>query len=120
MRISDWSSDVCSSDLLGLFRQPYRGLEGRRKGVALTAESRRLACEAAAKACVLLKHDVVLPLTREGRTIALVGTLADSRANLPGTWAVPARPERTEERRGGNVCVSPCRSRGSPYYSQKK
>src|SRR3546814_9443258 len=32
---------------LGLFRQPYRGLEGRRQGVALTAESRRLACEAA-------------------------------------------------------------------------
>src|SRR3546814_1859925 len=80
MRISDWSSDVCSSDLLGLFRQPYRGLEGRRQGVALTAESRRLACEAAAKACVLLKNDGVLPLTREGRTIALVGPLADSRS----------------------------------------
>src|SRR3546814_18080866 len=92
MRISDWSSDVCSSDLLGLFRQPYRGLEGRRQGVALTAESRRLACEAAAKACVLLKNDGVLPLTREGRTIALVGPLADSRANMQGTWAVSARP----------------------------
>src|SRR3546814_16835292 len=93
MRISDWSSDVCSSDLLGLFRQPYRGLEGRRQGVALTAESRRLACEAAAKACVLLKNDGVLPLTREGRTIALVGPLADRRANMQGPWAVSARPE---------------------------
>src|SRR3546814_11719480 len=79
---------------LGLFRQPYRGLEGRRQGVALTAESRRLACEAAAKACALLKNDGVLPLTREGRTIALVGPLADSRAT------------RTEVRRFGTGCGS--------------
>src|SRR3546814_11237881 len=59
----------------------------------LCRSSRRLACEAAAKACVRLKNDGVLPLTREGRTIALVGPLADSRANMQGTWAVSARPE---------------------------
>src|SRR3546814_12430821 len=58
-----------------------------------TRRSSDLACEAAAKACVLLQNDGVLPLTREGRTIALVGPLADSRANLQGTWAVSARPE---------------------------
>src|SRR3546814_126315 len=78
---------------LGLFQQPYRGLQEQRQGIILTAESRRLAREAAAKACVLLKNDGVLPLTRDGRTIALVGPLADSRANMQGTWAVAARAE---------------------------
>src|SRR3546814_2233737 len=62
---------------LGLFQQPYRGLHGKRHRVAPTAESRRLACEAAAKACVLLKNDGVLPLARE----------------------------RSEERRVGEECV---------------
>jgi beta-glucosidase len=40
---------------------------------------------------VLLKNDGVLPLNR-GRTLAVVGPLADSRANMQGTWAVAARP----------------------------
>ena len=78
---------------LGLFERPYRGLEGQRQPVAVTAESRRLAREAAAKACVLLKNDGVLPLPRDGRTLAVIGPLADSRANMQGTWAVAARPE---------------------------
>jgi len=79
---------------LGLFEQPCRGLdEGRRQRVTLTPGHRRLAREAAAKACVLLRNDGVLPLARDGRTIALVGPLADSRANMQGTWAVAGRPE---------------------------
>jgi beta-glucosidase len=78
---------------LGLFDNPYRGLdEARRQAVTLTADHRRLAREAVAKSCVLLKNDGVLPLPRQG-TIALVGPLADSRANMQGTWAVAARPE---------------------------
>ncbi|MGH6948631.1 MAG: beta-glucosidase BglX [Kiloniellales bacterium] len=79
---------------LGLFQQPYRGLdEGRRQAVTLTPDSRRLAREAATKACVLLKNAGVLPLARDGRTIALVGPLADSRANMQGTWAIAAQPD---------------------------
>ena len=78
---------------LGLFADAYRGLdEKRRQAVTLTAANRRLAREAAAKSCVLLKNNGVLPLTRSG-TIALVGPLADSRANMQGTWAVAARAE---------------------------
>jgi beta-glucosidase len=75
---------------LGLFANPYRGLdEDRRRAMTLMPEARRLAREAAAKSCVLLKNEGALPLAR-GRKLALVGPLADSRANMQGTWAVAA------------------------------
>jgi beta-glucosidase len=78
---------------LGLFTEPYRGLNQEPcPPASLPAKSRHLAQEAAAKACVLLKNDGALPLARVGGTVALVGPLADSRANMQGTWAPAARP----------------------------
>ena len=61
----------------------------------MTAENRRLAREAAAKSCVLLKNDAALPLAREGTRILLVGPLADSKADMQGPWAAAARPEES-------------------------
>ncbi len=82
-----------AKEKLGLFADPFRGLdEKRRETVILTADNRKLAREAAAKACVLLKNNGALPLARAG-TIALVGPLADSRINMQGTWAVAAHPQ---------------------------
>ena len=85
---------LAAKERVGLFRDPYRGLESTpMRAVTPTVDSRSLAREAAAKACVLLKNNGALPLTRNGGRIALVGPLADSRANMQGTWAVAARPE---------------------------
>ena len=74
---------------LGLFDDPYRYCDPQRAATQIytpahRAEARRIAGES----FVLLKNEGdVLPLRREG-TIAVVGPLAASRANMPGTWSV--------------------------------
>ena len=80
---------------LGLFDDPYRYLDAKRakKDIytdAHRAEARKLATET----FVLLQNkDNVLPLKRTGK-IALVGPLANTRANMPGTWSVAAASDR--------------------------
>src|SRR4029079_16125010 len=82
---------LVAKERLGLFENPYRGLDAaRRDEVTLTPDMRMLAREAAVKSCVLLKNNGVLPLTRGINDLAVVGPLADSRANMQGTWAVAA------------------------------
>src|SRR3546814_16820170 len=91
MRISDWSSDVCSSDL--------------RRGVVLVVLAPRL-------------HDLVVARQRNQTHDILLGDssvrpLSRRRPVLP--WL-----GRSEERRVGKECVSTCRSRWSPYHQKKK
>ncbi len=80
---------------LGLFSDPYRYLDvNRAKRDIFTAEHRAEARRVATETFVLLENrDNVLPLTKQG-TIALVGPLANTRANMPGTWSVAATSER--------------------------
>jgi len=75
---------------LGLFSNPYRGIDEPRVSAGIAPDNRRLAREAARKSCVLLKNSGLLPLARD-LTIALVGPLADSKTNMQGTWAVAAQ-----------------------------
>src|SRR3546814_10176969 len=95
MRISDWSSDVCSSDLLA---DHFAGLcEGDIPGGPHVMEITRL--------CLPQR------LGRDGRRAVrnrLISAMVDHA--LQSGVSV-----RSEERRVGKECVSTCRSRWSPY-----
>src|SRR3546814_15504641 len=82
MRISDWSSDVCSSDLIAtaVASELVEGREARRRP--------------------------------PGRYRTLLYPCPSS--------TTPRSRLRSEERRVGKECVSTCRSRWSPYHSQKQ
>src|SRR3546814_1980958 len=109
MRISDWSSDVCSSDLAEVTERAMRGeldfAEALRSRVALLKGL----------------EDEVIDLCRSERVQimpgakALVQTMAARGAKtvlVSGGFTRFA--ERSEERRVGQECVSTCRSRWSP------
>ncbi|MFN0292622.1 beta-glucosidase BglX [Pedobacter helvus] len=76
---------------LGLFDDPFKYCsEERAAKEILTQENLKFAREAATKTFVLLKNDnQTLPLQRKG-TIALIGPLANTASNMPGTWSVNA------------------------------
>lgn len=81
---------------LGLFDDPYRYCnEQRAKTVIGSAANHAKAREIAAKSFVLLKNqNQVLPLKKSG-TIAVIGPLANSGPNMPGTWSVSAELDKT-------------------------
>src|SRR3546814_19857037 len=93
MRISDWSSDVCSSDLHRDGTRPEEGGE-----------------------------HVSAPVGRRGRAIAYkmaeIFRCHSGRRFAPDSAGI--RHGRSEERRVGNECVSKCRSRWEPYHQKKK
>jgi beta-glucosidase len=73
---------------LGLFDDPYRrGLAGAAPP-ATTKARIELARELARRAIVVLTNDHVLPLSPSLRRIALIGPLADARAEMLGPWAI--------------------------------
>src|SRR3546814_13145146 len=101
MRISDWSSDVCSSDLgVG---DDLRFAAGCRMDqvVCMTSWLRNLHRRAACMGELDADETMIAGLRQ---------------AEVEGTRARCAGDERSEERRVGKECVSTCRSRWSPYH----
>src|SRR3546814_20966049 len=101
MRISDWSSDVCSSDLVS--------------GTALKAE-------------VSFNPDPLdfgeVPVGNSASQTVTVSSTGDAPLHIEEAWvdgndnvdyAIPA-DTRSEARRVGKERVSTCRSRWSPYH----
>src|SRR3546814_14742517 len=98
MRISYWSSDVCSSDRANRGELVYAGLMFEELRDAL--ESLEVAPGGDALVELHRLHGIL-----DAKTAAAVAAFDPS-----GEWA------RSEERREGKECVSPCRSRWSPYH----
>src|SRR3546814_10296921 len=103
MRISDWSSDVCSSDLVNSFTHD----SDVETFVALSAwiDNWRWAG---------VPFRLVTGKRMPSRTTEVVVSFK------PVSHWIYERPDRrrarSEERRVGNACVSPCRSRCSPLH----
>src|SRR3546814_14687043 len=101
MRISDWSSDVCSSDLDAK----------RLSGTRLIAPSRTSWVPPNHSISALSMGVSIGPgLTEFTRTVGAISAAS----------AIVSPTTRSEERRVGNACVSTCRSRRTPYHKKKK
>src|SRR3546814_15767009 len=105
MRISDWSSDVCSSDL--------------NVSVAPSPRSAAITIERATRARWDTAAALDAPVLPEVKTIDSTSSGCGS-ASGGAAEALATRSQRSEERRVGQECVSTGRSRWSPYPSKKK
>src|SRR3546814_20593208 len=102
MRISDWSSDVCSSDLLSDEHRDW--LVNVRKIAPETVTAYKLATR---------DGWLMFPYLRDGELVAA------KYRKLPKQFRQDAECEpalRSEERRVGKECGSPCRSRWTAYH----
>lgn len=85
---------------LGLFKDPYLYLnEEREKEVLFSKELMDHALKAARESIVLLKNDSVdgeplLPISKQVKSIALIGPLADNKQDLLGTWHASGDAEK--------------------------
>src|SRR3546814_10678663 len=91
LRMSDWSSDVCSSDLARAFSQ--RGSDG---GDGPEQDQR-----------IVLRRQEAPPLPEAGRPSSMALTIRASAPPITGARG----PGRSAERRVEKECVSTCRSR---------
>lgn len=86
---------------MGLFDNPYKYCDLKRPVRDIfNKEHRATARKIASESFVLLKNEPVnggntplLPLAKQG-TVAVIGPLADTKSNMPGTWSVAAVSEK--------------------------
>lgn len=73
---------------LGLFTQPYVDMDKFHRET-LSTEQREAVRMAAEQSAVLLKNDGhILPLSKNLRSLAVLGPLADSALDIMGSWAI--------------------------------
>src|SRR3546814_13002149 len=109
MRISDWSSDVCSSDLLKRDSAFGEGVIQPALWESAPGKVHMLLRSSAGVICRSDSEDY-------GKTWSPV-----YKTDLPNpNSGIDATKLGSEERRVGKECVSTCRSRWSPYHSKKK
>src|SRR3546814_14926867 len=73
---------------LGLFDDPYRySNEAREKATVYRPDFLEAARDVARKSMVLLKNEGALPLAASAKSIAVIGPLGDSKADMIGSWS---------------------------------
>lgn len=78
---------------LGLFEHPYAD-EARERATIMSAANVAAARAAAARSLVLLKNDnSLLPLRKDTKSIAVIGPLGDSKADMIGSWSGDGKAE---------------------------
>src|SRR3546814_17048513 len=111
MRISDWSSDVCSSDLLD-----ERGREIEHWNTGRDAPNRRQMTNIGVFRAYVAAYLAAHPGINHEMT-QMVRQLAPGPAGLPlELYCFTASTARSEERRVGKGCFGTCRSRGAPDH----
>src|SRR3546814_21014549 len=124
MRISDWSSDVCSSDLADAAQEAEAGLDEKR---CLNESLRPEIMQAIEVACVVAFELVagaggVQRLQRVADVLEAVAKyqIVTALEHFPFPGMIERleafQHRRSEERRVGKECVSTCRSRWSPDH----
>src|SRR3546814_19430776 len=104
MRISDWSSDVCSSDLMK---------QGARRPICTTAVGRALLSTKSDKEIGLIVRRLNAEREPDVAPLSLTEILdAVNEGRELGYFVT----KRSEERRVGKECVSTCQSRWSPEH----
>src|SRR3546814_20261136 len=134
MRISDWSSDVCSSDLVAGARRPGMNIAPLRSSIAGLAALRPLdAAETGGERgedrikvvdgfLVAADHHAIAALQApdpaRGADVDIADAPGPERFGAPDIVLVEAiaaiADDRSEERRVGKGCGSKCRSRCAP------
>src|SRR3546814_12266030 len=124
MRISDWSSDVCSSDLeLEHGGSPFSApTPGPERQILVNEDAQR---PSGANGDGGLEVEVLADDLLSGLAGRLLGRLANGAHEIAfivadRQFGADAKQGRSAERRVGKECVSTCRSRWSPYHSKKK
>src|SRR3546814_13575763 len=123
MRISDWSSDVCSSDLRDPEEARYVHSDTAVQALFPVSRPRVFVTHTRPEPFLgaLRRLDTgpattaALGFVNRGGTLAVPGLLFANRS----TWA-PVGAARSEERRGGKACVSKCRHRWATYQKKQK
>ena len=112
---------------LGLFDNPYQyGDAATEANVILSKQNRAIALDIAKKSIVLLQNpNNILPLSKNTKTIALIGPLAEDKAEQNGTWAffgeakdVVSVADGIREKVGKDTKV--LTARGTDFYTMDK
>src|SRR3546814_14910260 len=117
MRISDWSSDVCSSDLPGTMERRPRDANAPLLSPFLLWRVVLVSMLLAALSLGVFFHTL-----GQGRDLETARTMVVNMlvvAEIFYLFNVRYLHMRSEERRVGKECVSTCRSRWSPYHETK-